>query len=691
MPVPRLTDSPQYLKGVGPERAALLARLGAPTCRDLLYLFPRKYHDRSTISKIRDGRVDEEVTIQAEVLGVHESHRRSGHRIVEVLLGDDTGTIAATWFNQPYMARQFKTGDRVLASGKVRFYNGRQLASPEYEHLAEDDARRLNSGGIIPRYPLTEGLGQRGMRRTLRGALDVLIPTVREFLDEDQLRRRGLLALPEALLHAHFPGSLDLAARARRRLAYDELYLLQLAVAAKKKQLNDEPNRTALPVSPLIDRRIRARFSFRWTRAQERVIREVCADLAGKRPMNRLLQGDVGSGKTVVAIYAMLAAVANRTQAALMAPTEILAEQHFRTLTALLAGSKVRLALLLGGQKKSERDAALEGLREGGIDLVVGTHALLQEKVAFHRLALVVIDEQHRFGVVQRADLRKKGWHPHVLVMTATPIPRTLAMTAFGDLDVSTIDEMPPGRKPVKTYFRGPGAVPRAQEFIREKIREGRQAYFVFPLIDESDKVALRSAKEMAEELQSRVFPEFRVALLHGRVKRAEKTRIMEEFRAGKIHILVSTVVIEVGIDVPNATIMVIDHADRYGLATLHQLRGRIGRGGQQSYCILFGDPRNPEAAARLKILEETNDGFRVAEEDLRLRGPGDLLGTRQSGLPELRMADLAKDFDLLKEAREDAFRVLIDDPLMTKGNHPLVLEQLRWHFHDGITLATTG
>ena len=484
-------------------------------------------------------------------------------------------------------------------------------------------------------------------------------------------------------------------ARARSRLVYDELLLFQLALGLRRQQIKQTPVKNPISISEQLEERIRKRIPFRLTKAQERVIAEIRQDIIRGFPMNRLLQGDVGSGKTIVAIYAILAAIGNGLQAAFMAPTEILAEQHFRNLTQLLAGSQVRIALLKSGLGTTDRKKMRQMIEAGEIDLVIGTHALIQQDVAFQKLGLLVIDEQHKFGVMQRADLRAKGENPHMLIMTATPIPRTLALTAFGDLDISTIDELPPGRQPIKTVLRPSSKMPDAFGFIRDKIKDGRQVYFVYPLIEdmpEEDsktnqmklyKTNLKSATTMAKYLQEKIFPECAVALLHGAMKDKRKAKVMADFRAGQTDILVSTVVIEVGIDVANASVMVIEHAERYGLAQLHQLRGRIGRGAHQSYCLLFGDFTTPESEQRLKIMEETSDGFRIAEEDLRIRGPGEFLGTRQSGLPEFKVANLATDFGVLKLTHTDSKEILDSDPLLAQPANRQLHRKIETYFKN--------
>lgn len=688
----------QYLKGVGPRRAELLGRLGLFTLQDLLYYLPRDYQDRSQLTPIKDVKFGSTATIKGKVLDIGLKATRGRKTILEVLVDDHTGTIAATWFNQPFLKERFQKGQEVLLHGKIASYKYLQIVNPEFE-FSEEGEQSLSVGRIVPIYPLTEGIGQGYLRRLINRAVEECVTHVEEVVPVSLHKLRHLVPIHEAIKEAHFPTSMEAMRKARKRLVYEELFLFQLAMALRRSRIRLEEG-FAFRVGPNVDAHIQRLFPFKLTGAQDRVIEDVRRDMESPRPMNRLLQGDVGSGKTVVALYAMLAAVANGFQAALMAPTEILAEQHYRTLQRYLAkarpvppgyGPRVRVSLLIGGSPKRKEN--LESLATGGVDIAVGTHALISRDIRFKKLGLVVVDEQHKFGVLQRAELRLKGHRPDVLVMTATPIPRSLSMTLFGDLDVSIIDEMPPGRVAVKTLWvpRGRGGAtlpPQAYEFLRCRLREGRQAFVVYPLIEESEKLDLRSARDGARRFQA-CFPEFKVELLHGRMSSAEKERIMLDFREKRIDILVSTIVIEVGIDVPNATVMVIENAERFGLAQLHQLRGRIGRGAEQSYCLLLAEPASPEARKRLEVFTSTNDGFKIAEEDLRLRGPGEILGTRQHGLPDLRIADLVRDLPLLMQAREDAFRLVETDPSL-KG-YSLLRNRVQERFSSRLRLASIG
>lgn len=685
-----LHDSVQYVKGVGPKRLELLNRLGIRTVRDLLTFIPRDYEDRSHITPIARLRVGDKATIKARVVQVEKYRARGGRAMARVLVDDGTDTLVCTWFNTRYFsAASFPEGRELLITGKVDYYNGPQMVSPQHEPADEGEA--MFGSRILPVYPLTEALNQTAIRKMTLQAVEEYAPLVEDLHSPEWLKEHNLMPLPEALRNIHYPDTMELAAQARRRFAYDELFVLEVGMAIRRHGVRVEEKGFAFDITPEIDERIRKRFPFNLTKAQERVVAEIQEDMRSPKAMNRMLQGDVGSGKTVVALYAMLVAVANHRQAAIMAPTEILAVQHFNTLERYLAGSRVRMALLVGGKTPRERAGEIKRIAAGEADIIVGTHALVEEDVQFRNLAMVVVDEQHKFGVLQRAKLRQKGRQPDVLVMTATPIPRTLALTVFGDLDFSVIDEMPPGRRPPKSRWYPKNKLPEAYEFIRKHIIAGEQAFVVYPLVEESETLDLKAAVSSARDLQKQVFPEFRVGLLHGRMRPDEKEAVMAEFRAGRYHILVSTIVIEVGIDVPNATIMVIEHAERFGLAQLHQLRGRIGRGQKPSFFLLFGEPKNDDARQRLSIICATSDGFRISEEDLKLRGPGEFFGTRQHGLPELHVADIINDYQLLRLARRDAFALISEDPHLSNPAHARIKERLEETFKDRLDLIRVG
>ena len=686
----RLDESVQYLKGVGPKRLSVLERMGIHTVRDLLYFLPRDYEDRTQITPIAKLRVSEKATIRARVVSVEKFRSRKGRAMAEVAVEDDTARLRCVWFNTRYFQEEkFPEGREMYITGRVDYYQGPQMVSPQCE-LAEGE-EAVFGPRILPVYPLTESLNQTAMRRIAKAGVETAADLVDELFPEPLLKERDLPSLPDAIREAHFPESIESAKRARKRLAYDELCVLEFGMALRRKEIREEHSGFGFSITDQIDRRIRRRFPFQLTHAQERVIGEIQEDMRADVAMNRLLQGDVGSGKTVVALYAMLAAVANRFQAALMAPTEILATQHYQTIQHYLKGSRVRTELLVGGRSTAERREGIRRVEEGEADLVVGTHALVEGDVRFKQLGMVVVDEQHKFGVLQRRKLRQKGRHPDVLVMTATPIPRTLALTVFGDLDVSVLDELPPGRQPVASRWYPPDKLPAAYDFIRDRITRGEQAFFVYPLVSESESLDLKAATGSARDLQKKVFPEHRVGLLHGRMKPDEKDRVMHEFRAGRYHILVSTIVIEVGIDIPNATIMVVEHAERFGLAQLHQLRGRIGRGSRRSCFLLFANPKSDESRRRLNIICSTSDGFRIAEEDLKLRGPGEFFGTKQHGLPELHIADIVNDYQLLRLARRDAFNMAVEDPQLEAPEHRPLRERLERTFQNRLDLVHVG
>ena len=564
-----------------------------------------------------------------------------------------------------------------------------QLLSPEYE-VNQDAETNIKEGGIIPVYPLTEHISQTQFRKIMKEAVHHYTGAVEEILPKEILIKNQLLPLDKAIREIHFPETFDALKRAKTRLVYDELLTLEMAMALRRSGIKEETG-IAFKAGPNVDAHIRNLIPFALTNAQERVIREITTDMRSNKPMNRLLQGDVGSGKTVVAIYAILAAIANGYQAAFMAPTEILSEQHFQTIQKYLQHSHVRMQLLTGSTNSKFKKDVLEKIRTGQIDLVIGTHALIEDTVQFKKLGLVVIDEQHKFGVIQRLKLKEKGFQPDVLIMTATPIPRTLSITLFGDLDISILDEMPPGRTPIKTFWISKDKENEAYKFIQEEITKGRQVFIVYPLVEESAVLDLKAAVTEAKRLQHDVFPACKVGLLHGQMKSGDKDKIMTDFKEKRYDILVSTVIIEVGIDVPNATVMVVEHAERFGLAQLHQLRGRIGRGSELSYCLLFGNPKTNEARERLKIMTKTCDGFKIAEIDFKLRGPGEFFGTRQHGLPELKISDLIKDFPILKQARSDAFEIVSKDPHLTQETHQKIRQKVLETFKDKLELISIG
>jgi len=660
----------QYLKGVGPRRAADLERVGLRTVDDLLCRFPIRYEDRSRLQSIASLEPGRPASIAGRILSCGlRSTRRPGFTIFEALVADPSGAIRVAWLNQPYLRDVFTAGQQVVLFGQVEARTpGRlQLTNPQHERLDEEEGETVHTGRIVPVYERAGSVTPKIQRRLVHDVLQRLPPDLPDALPEE-LRRR--LQLPERLaaLHAaHFPAagaSADelnrFATPAQRRLIFEEAFLFQVGVLARKRAAAAERKPVAVRVDDRVRESARRVLPFRLTAGQKRALKEIVGDLQRPQPMNRLLQGDVGAGKTIVALLASLVAMENGLQVAFMAPTEILAEQHYVNIRRLLEGSTLRVALLTGATPAARRKQTLAEIEAGTLPLVVGTHALVQEDVRFRQLGLAVIDEQHRFGVLQRATLRSKGLVPDVLVMTATPIPRTLALTVYGDLDVSIIADRPPGRLPVRTVAKAESRRDEVHAFMRRQLEAGRQAYVVYPLVEESAKVDLRAATEMADHLAHEAFAAYRVGLLHGRMKPAGKDRVMKAFAAGELDLLVSTSVVEVGIDVANATVMLVEHAERFGLSQLHQLRGRVGRGAAPSYCVLlYQSPLSEEARSRLRAMVETADGFEIAERDLALRGPGDFFGTRQAGLPTFRLIDLVRDRELLDLARREAARWL--------------------------------
>jgi ATP-dependent DNA helicase RecG len=681
-PVPNaasaLDASITVIKGISTGLASSFGKMGVKTVRDLLYFFPHRHLDYSQLKFISQLTEGEEQTIVANVWQAQET-RPGGRRSTEAIVGDETGNIRVVWFNQPYLVKKLTTNARIMLSGRVSLFKGRHVfLSPEWELIEGQDP--VHTARLVPVYPLTHGLRPRQVRRLMKAFIDRWAGQVDDFLPQELRRRLGLLELPAAIAQAHYPDDAQTKDRARVRLAFDELFLLQLGVMSRKRDWQE--GRPGCPLNvkgPALDRFIKS-LPFALTAAQNKVLKEIMTDLQKNQPMSRLLQGEVGSGKTVVATVALLAAAASGYQSAFMAPTEILAEQHFATISQLLGrlgeeeGDRylksytgiltrpLKVALLIGDVKQAGKKQLQKQIKQGDIDIAIGTHALVQKGVEFHKLGLAVVDEQHRFGVEQRSALREKGFSPHMLVMTATPIPRTLALTLYGDLDLSVIDELPPGRQTVKTKWLKPGQRDSAYAFLRKQVAEGRQSFIICPLIEESEAVAAQAAVVEYERLSREVFTDLRLGLLHGRLAAAEKDRVMAEFRAGELDILVSTPVIEVGIDIPNATVMLIESADRFGLSQLHQFRGRVGRGKAQSYCMLLAENPSEVGRERLGIIENTQDGFKLAEADLKMRGPGEFFGTRQSGLPDLRMAKIS-DIALLELARNEAIKLFQSDP----------------------------
>ncbi|MBN2582863.1 MAG: ATP-dependent DNA helicase RecG [Planctomycetes bacterium] len=688
----RIDDKVQYVKGVGPARAEMFRRLDVETVRDLLYLFPRGYEEPTEARPIIELQDGQKQTVIAQCLEV----RTVRWRHVEAAFSDDSGSIKVLWFNAPYLREQVRPGRTYRLTGRVALYRRHlQMQHPSFKEVGQE--AESDNTSILVTYPATEGLQSRSISRAVQTVLDQCLGELPELFSPAELKRLAMPSARAAVRELHRPTSMKAVAKARRRMAFEEFLLMELAVAMRRRSLKRHHDAPSLTVTQAIDARIRQRFPFELTAAQNRAVADIVADIGTNTPMTRLVQGDVGSGKTVVALYGILAAVANECQSAIMTPTEILTEQHLQSIESYLVNSRVRWLLLSGSLSAAERKKALARIRTGDVDIVVGTQALIQQDVTFKRLGFVVVDEQHKFGVLQRAESRWRNaesdrpLRPHYLVMTATPIPRTLALTVFGDLDISVIDELPPGRRPVQTLWVQPSGRSAMYERVRQEIRGGRQAYVVCPLVEESDKQDMKAATEEADRLQKEVFPEFRVALLHGRMNADEKQRTMEDFRARKTHILVSTIVIEVGIDIQNATVMIIEHAERFGLAQLHQLRGRIGRGRHDSTCYLVAQPTTEFAERRIAVMTETNDGFRIAEEDLRLRGPGEFFGTRQHGLPELRIGNLIDDYELLQLARQEATDMVARDGDLSAPQHQAIREALLATYGRKMELIEVG
>ena len=687
-------DSPiTVIRGISSSLTTKFNKLGVHTVRDLLYFFPHRHLDYSQMKSISQLTEGEEQTIIANVWQAQEI-RLGGRRSTEAVVGDETGNVRVVWFNNPYLAKKLPTNAQMVISGRVSLFGGRHVfESPEWELV--EDKELIHTGRLVPLYPLTQGLRPRQVRKLMKEVIDHWAWQMEDFLPCEVKKHCDLLELPRAISQAHYPEDEAVKAQARVRLAFDELFLLQIGVLSRKRSWQEsQPGNRFTVQTPMLETFLHS-LPFELTSAQQKVLNELLADLEKSTPMCRLLQGEVGSGKTVVATAALLAAAANDYQGAFMAPTEILAEQHFTTICELLSrvghsedgedylrsysgllSHPLTVALLIGDIKQVGKQELQQRILDGDIDIVIGTHALIQKEVEFRRLGVAVVDEQHRFGVTQRSALRQKGFSPHVLVMTATPIPRTLALTLYGDLDLSVIDELPPGRQVIKTKWLKPEQRDSAYAFLRRQVAGGRQAFVICPLVEESEAIQARAAVAEYQRLSREVFPDLRLGLLHGRMSAVEKDKVMRRFRSGELDILISTPVVEVGIDVPNATVMLIESADRFGLSQLHQFRGRVGRGQEQSYCMLLAENPSEVSRERLDIIEKVQDGFQLAEEDLRLRGPGEFFGTRQSGLPDLKMAKLS-DVALLELARSEAIKLFQIDPGLDEPEHHLLAKEL--------------
>jgi ATP-dependent DNA helicase RecG len=760
-----LKASARYIKGVGPKKAELLSRIGINTIEDILYYLPKRYEDRSSVVAIKDLKIGENNTVQGEIVSASLRRSKAGVPIFQAVIKDSTGTVNAVWFNRPYLADTMKKGDRLILYGRTELYDRLQLTQPEYEVFEEEggdrglegadkgrkltengeEGKSLNIGRIVPVYALTEQLTQKYVRSIVFKVLSEYSKVLTEKLPTYIIARQKLVDIKFAIRNIHFPSNFQMLEKAYNRIVFEEFLVLQLALALRKKGTGAASAGAGHSIiAGGLSEMFKNSLPFELTEGQKKAILDIERDMSKNKPMNRLLEGDVGSGKTVVAAHALTMAIHNGFQAVLMAPTEVLARQHFFTLSELLMPLGVNVVLLIGGMEEKNKKEIYAGIKGGSVNIVVGTHALIQEGVEFNRLGLVVIDEQHKFGVRQRAALRNKGIkgvnkglegadkgikgvnkglegadkgikgvnkglavdvNPHVLIMTATPIPRTLALTVYGDLDMSVIKEMPKGRKPVVTYWIEEDRRRQMYRFVEEELEKGRQAYVVCPLIDKGIKGRMggeeeavseegkkaSAAVETFEKLKNEIFKGYEVGLLHGRMNSKEKEKVMKDFKKGKIKVLVSTVVIEVGIDVPNATIMLIENAERFGLSQLHQLRGRIGRGAHESYCILLSNPKTDVAAERLKTIEGTLDGFEIAEVDMDMRGPGEIFGTAQHGLPEIRFGNIARDFDIMEAARKEAFALVEKDPALKEEHHRLLKAALAERFKGRLELIRVG
>lgn len=675
-----LNQKVQVLKGVGSAKILALAKLNIFTINDLITHYPRRYEDRSVIKKITNMVAGNLETISGAIINITESNIRRGLKIVKVTVGDETGFIQLVWFNQLFIKKQLSIGKKIVATGKVSYSYGQlTMNNVEYEVLDEQEANHRNK--IIPVYAANEVITQKFLRQLVSEVLG-RFSFLEETIPKGILEEYQLISREQAIRNIHFPDNNDDLAKARERLVFEELYLIQCGLAIMK--IKNKTGNLGIKhlLNSTLSKAVYDRIPFELTKDQKQVLREITYDMERNLPMQRLLQGDVGSGKTIIAMLALVKTVENGYQGALMVPTEILAEQHYQTITNLLLPFDINVVLLSGKLTKKNREKMIEEIKSGEVNIVVGTHALIQEDVEFKSIGLVITDEQHRFGVQQRTLLQEKGSMPDVLVMTATPIPRTMTLTVYGDLDISVIKELPPGRKPIRTFIRQLDKRPQIYQFVLDQIKKGRQAYVVCPLIEISDNIDTQAATKLFEELKTGIFKEVACGLIHGKLVKKDKEKIMSDFYSGAVNLLVATTVIEVGVNVPNASIMVIEGAERFGLAQLHQLRGRIGRGEYQSYCILLTESKNQNTKERLMVMEKTQDGFILAEEDLKLRGPGQFFGIRQHGLPDLKIADILGDLDILLQARKAALKTVVDKNLLQFVEQVLLL-QYHEHFKD--------
>ena len=688
-----LSDIPiQFVKGVGPAKAKLLANLGVVSVEDLLYLFPHRYEDRSQFVPIAGLKPGEIQTICGQVVTCRRNFY-SKNRTVEATVADKSGLISCVWFNQPYLDKVFKAGQEVVLYGRVDVFRSRtQMVVPDYELISAED-RSLNIGRIVPVYPLTRGINQRYLRKLMDTCLDLYADGLQDIIPLNVRSKRSLSPISQSIRQIHFPSSSTHQQQAIDRIAFEEFFLFQICVILRRFSIVHKTG-FVHQIDPALIEQYRTSFPFALTGAQDKAIRDIAVDMAKNRPMLRMVQGDVGSGKTLVAFFGCVVAATNGKQAAIMAPTEILAQQHFLSFQKWFGPrlfKDLRVVLLISSIPAKEKKLIYQRIKDGDVDLVIGTHALLEETVAFKDLSYVVIDEQHKFGVNQRALLSAKGANPDILIMTATPIPRTLCLTLYGDLDVSVINELPPGRGTIKTYHFPLLKAPAVYQKVREQVLKGIQAYIIYPLVDESEKLDLKAAQDMYAHFQQFEFQELRLGLVHGKMKRPESDEVIKKFKDHELDILVATTILEVGIDIPNANMMVIEHADRFGLSQLHQLRGRIGRGSLNAVCVLLGDPLTREGKLRLEAIVQTTDGFKIAEQDLKIRGPGHYFGRHQHGLNELKMSDPITQIEVLEKAREDAIILTQNDPQLSSGDNKLIKNTIKKRYPQYLDLILAG
>lgn len=684
-----LKQSVQFLKKVGPKMAKRLNRLGIETVEDLITYYPFRHEDRSRLKMIVQVSDGEETAIMAVVTGHKMIPTRKGDKLLKVILEDGTGRAEMVCFNQMYLKETLTRGTQVVIHGKFsRTFSGIEITNFNYEKITAGEDELIHTKRIVPIYLVSKDINLRYIRVLIKRALDRFLKNFKEFLPSYLRERYSLERFQESIYQIHFPDSQEKLLDAYRRLVFDEFFMLELALALRKRGVYAKKKAHSYQIKKTLLTPFRERLGFQFTQSQKRVINEIFNDMLSPHPMNRLLQGDVGAGKTVVALSSLLLACENGYQGALMVPTEILAEQHFLNIKKMLDGLDVKIGLIVGKQSAKERKKVLKEIESSQVNLVIGTHALIEEGLKFNSLSMAVIDEQHKFGVLERLKLRKKGWNLDVLVMTATPIPRTLALTLYGDLDISVIDKLPPGRKKIITKRMGER---EAYRFLIDEVKNKRQGYVVYPLVNESDKMELKAAVGMAEKLRTGVFRNYRVGLIHGQMRKEDKDKTMLAFLRKEFDIIIATTIVEVGIDVPNASVMIIENSDRFGLATLHQLRGRVGRSGYQSYCILLGDSKTEEAKWRLDTMLETCDGFRIAEEDLRIRGVGEFFGIRQHGMPFFKIGDLIKDHKILRLARKSAFELVNRDPYFRAIENQGIKEKLKKKFGPKFVLGEVG